>query len=218
MNPLHEFIFIASGITVIFTIVIIGLIVSNSKHKKRLKTSNEKEKLVDKVWREKVEKSNAELLKVIKIKNDYFNESESLKSQIKFKDDLIHGYKKDLKNAKDMENIWRTECDKRYQNHLDEQKKMQEAIDYLEELNGKSMSQVAQLNEANEAWKLKYNRVRYEKAESFKKRLINKQNLNKELSENNMKLFKQVGDLYDEKKQLSKLVDECAIYIMNNCK
>jgi len=48
MNPLHEFIFIASGITVIFTVVIIGLIVSNSKNKKRLKTSNDKEKFTEK--------------------------------------------------------------------------------------------------------------------------------------------------------------------------
>lgn len=42
-------------------------------------------------------------------------------------------FENDLKNAKESENIWRKECDKRYDNHKIEENKQLEAIKHLED-------------------------------------------------------------------------------------
>ena len=153
MNPPNEFIFITCSTSVIFGIVIIGLIIANKNQKTEVKKSHFTINQVKEKWHESSivwHKSDTDKDNVIK----------QLNSEVKFKDYLIHGYKKDIEKAKDMENLWRTECDKRYQNHLEDEQKLKEAIEYLEELNGKSMSQVAELNKTNEAWKSKYNKLK----------------------------------------------------------
>ena len=136
-------------------------------------------------------------------------ENEKLNVTLKFKDNLIHGYKSDidLKNKKinDVTNEF-IESNKIVFEQEDDikkleidQKKLKEAIEYLEELNGKSMSQVAEL--VRENYKLKQHR-----------QLI---------SENLVRFTtrrKTVYLLMQENKELNKLIDECAIYIMNNCK
>lgn len=208
MNQLHEFIFIASGITVIFTIVIIGLIVSNRKQKVTLV------KDYIRILEQKSKFYHDELDDFDKNKKVFIDEKSKLESQIKFKDDLIHGYKQDLKKIVGLE---------------DDKEKMQYAIDALEKY-------IRELKEANEAWKMKYNRVRYEKAESFKKNIVDLKNEIRKLTIGNNSLLCTIGELSEkikefekrnknitdfykkEEKALEKLVDECAMYIMNHCK
>jgi len=169
MNTLNEFFFVATGITVVFSILIIVLISSNSKTKKELKESKAKlKKEID--YAEKMYQSaknfqisfETERNIVIQQKDTI----ERLSDSLKFKDDLIHGYRIDLNKSKEIQNLWQIECDKLRQTHLEEEKKLKEAIEYLEQLNSESMSQVAELNQANN--------------------------------------------------ELEKLIDECAIYIMNH--
>jgi len=51
-----------------------------------------------------------------------------LDEQTKLKEDI----QKQLVIAKDTENFWRNQCNNNYQNHLDEECKLREAIAYLE--------------------------------------------------------------------------------------
>lgn len=198
MNTLNEFIFITAGITVAFTILIIGLIRTNSKSKKQFKKA---------VFDRDNEFQYAEIMK--KSAEELKKENEKLNVTLKFKDNLIHGYKSDidLKNKKinDVTNEF-IESNKIVFEQEDDikkleidQKKLKEAIEYLEELNGNSMKQVAELNQEND--KLKQH------CQLISEDLVR--------NANGMKIARSIDE---ENQRLNKLIDECAIYIMNNCK
>jgi hypothetical protein len=131
-----------------FTIVIIGLIVANSKKKSKIKTQSEKIIKMDVFF-------NARDIQQDKTIKD-------LNSELKFINDLIHGYKKDVETAKGMENIWRTTCDKQYKNHLENEQKLKEAIEHLELLIRESISHVDELTFANKDWEKKCSRLQCE--------------------------------------------------------
>lgn len=224
MNPLHELIIVASVIILIYSLVVILLVNSNSNLKKT--TSDEYNKL-KKLYSEAIFKHKnyeSDKLTLIKkhneIENTYLTlkdlynktvqEKQSALNLVKFKDDLIYGYKEDLKKIVGLE---------------DDNLKLKEAIEHLELLLCEKNvfleafeKDCTLLKEANEAWKLKYNRVRYEKAESYKK-------MKQKIFESFLKLksdFEKMSEIakdnIEKNKALNELVDECAIYIMNNCK
>lgn len=137
MNTLNEFIFIASAITLTFTIVIIGLIVANSKKKTEVKKSilskyEELEKWHEssKIW----QKSDLEKDNVIK----------DLKYKVQTKWDLGNVYRDENKSLKEaIEHLEKLIVQK------------DSAIDDLMKLN-------KTLFEANESWKNKANNLRCE--------------------------------------------------------
>ena len=141
MNTLNEFIFIASGITLTFTIVIIGLIIANSKNKSEIKKSHSTIKQVKEKWEQSSigwHKSGLDKDKTIK----------QLNSEVEFKDGLIHGYKKDVEKAIDGQFF----LDKQ---HQETETKLKEAIEYLEKLNTETTELNARVARDNQT--LRYN-------------------------------------------------------------